>query len=168
MQILEWPHEALSTKCEKVEDFGPHLHQLLDEMWKTMEAVTEIDAMALAANQVNVMKRIFIMKDSSGVRHECINPEWAPIDGGGWANEDEGCLSTPGVFSQVWGRHNRVWLKTLNRKGQKAVMQAEGLDAVCIQHEIDHLDGIFWFERMKRNPRRAAIREWNNMKGKTP
>jgi len=166
MQILEWPHEALRTKCEEIVTIDERTWLLLDEMWETMEAVKDVDAMALAANQVGAMIRLFIMRDSSGVKHEMLNPEWKPIKAGGWASEDEGCLSTPGLFEQVYGRHNRIWVQALNRNGQKATMQAEGIDAVCIQHEVDHLDGIFWWERMKRTQRRRMISAWKKKGGK--
>lgn len=167
LKILEWPHEALSTKCEKVEDFGPYLHQALDEMWKAMEGFKGMDAMGLAANQVGVFKQMFIMKDLSGNKIDFINPTWEADDPkGGWANIDEGCLSTPGLFSKVYGRYNTITVWAKDRNGEDIKMVAEGIEAVCIQHEVDHLAGIFWFDRMKRNPRREMIRQWKEKGGK--
>lgn len=166
MKIIQWPDVALATPCEPIEEFGPELGKLLDDMWETLEAVKDVEAMGLAANQVGVLKRVFIMKDLTGVKIECINPEWSPIESGsGWANEVEGCLSTPGLFSQVHGRHKKIWLKMENRRGQPGAMQVEGIDAVCVQHETDHLNGIFWFDRMKRNPRRTILRQWKKKVG---
>ena len=159
LDILHWPHIALRTKCNEITAIDKNLWLLIDNMWETMDAVEDMDAMGLAANQVGVGITLFIMRDSTGVKCEFLNPEWTP-DGSGWACEDEGCLSSPGLFGQVHGRREKIMVKAMNRNGQKMVMKAEGIDAVCIQHEIDHLDGIFWFERMKRNPRRQMIRQW--------
>ena len=165
MQILEWPHEALSTKCEVVTEFGPELWQQLDDMWKAMKAVKEIDAMALAANQVGIIKRFFVMKDLEGNRHELVNPVWEPDLEGGWANQDEGCLSTPNLWGTVPSRHQTVSVKAKNRDGEPIEMVAEGLEAICIQHETDHLDGVFWLDKMPRNSRRALTKQWKKRKG---
>lgn len=166
MNILEWPHEALSTKCEPVEDFGTELHQQLDDMWKAMEAVTEMDAMALAANQVGLFKRVFIMKCLNGERLDVVNPVWEAETDGGYAHEDEGCLSTPGIWGVVLGRSQVVLVSAQDRNGEPLKLMCEGLEAVCIQHEVDHLDGVFWWDKMHRNPRRALEREWKKKRGR--
>jgi len=158
MNILRWPNEALATKCEKVIEFGPELAQQLDEMWKTLEAVE--NGMALAANQVGIMKRMFIMKDLQENKHEMINPMWSKEIASGIANEDEGCLSTPGLFDVVPGRFQTILVMAQDRKGELVELEVEGLISVCVQHEVDHLDGVFWFDRMNRNQRRKLIREW--------
>lgn len=165
MKILEWPHQALRTKCKEITEIDVSVWTLLDQMWETLEGTKEVEAMGLAANQVGYMVRIFIMRDSADNKIEFLNPEWSS-NGLGWANEDEGCLSTPGLFGQVYGRRDHIKVVSLDRDGCKVIREAHGIDAVCIQHEIDHLDGIFWFDRMKRNSRREMIREWKKKGGK--
>jgi len=165
LKILEWPHEILKTKCNPITEIDERLYNMLDAMWATMEAVTEIDAMGLAANQIGVTKRVFIMKTSEGEKIEFINPEWKPLEASGWADEVEGCLSTPGLFETAYGRYNSIKVVSLDRDGCKVTREAHGIDAVCVQHEVDHLNGIFWFQRMKRNPRRSLERQWKKKGG---
>ena len=78
-------------------------------------------------------------------------PTWEAEPKCGWANEDEGCLSTPGVYGQVHGRHKSVTVWAKDRNGEDIKMVFKGIQSVCVQHEVDHLAGIFWFDKMKRN-----------------
>jgi len=166
LTILEWPHEALRTKCEEIMAIDQRTWLLLDEMWKALDAVKD-DAMALAANQVGAMIRLFIMRDSDGNKYECLNPVWEPIKEDGWACEDEGCLSTPGLFEQVYGRYQKVKLVFLDRNGCKTTIEALGIDAVCIQHEVDHLDGVFLVPTDEKNTKTADVGRMEEKRWKT-
>lgn len=153
MEIVKYPHEALSTVCTPVTEFNEELHKILDAMIPVME---QAHGIGLAANQVGITKRFFLMKDKKGKVWEFINPEIIAHDGGQQINE--GCLSAPGVFVQV-PRFGSVTVKAQNRSGEEFQIIAEEIEAVCIQHEIDHLQGIFFIEKTSRNQRRAALRQ---------
>lgn len=102
----------------------------------------------LAANQVGVLLRLVVFKDEKGVIHKLINP--VIISHEGEMTCTEGCLSLPGERYQV-KRFNRVSVEALNKKGKTVRMDLEGLDAACIQHEIDHLNGILLTDKIKYN-----------------
>lgn len=165
MEILQYPDAILKTVCDPVIEFGPTLYQQLDEMWETLDQVE--DSMGLAANQVGITERFFIMQALNGFRWEMINPTWEQISGYGFANQEEGCLSTPGLLSIVPDRHDGILVNAQDRNGDWQKFIAIELEAVCVQHEVDHLDGIFWFDRMPRNSRRALTRQWEKIKGNT-
>ncbi len=163
-EILLWPNGALSVQTNLVMRFHSGLDRQLDEMWETLNAVTHMKAMGLAANQVGIMQRMFIMIAENGDCLEFINPTWEADPGCGVANEEEGCLSSPGIFETVAGRSQIITVKSQDRNGAFKERVAVGLEAVCVQHEADHLNGIFWFERMNRNQRRRAQREIERIK----
>ena len=137
LDILHFPDERLRQVCSPVEVFDDQLQTLIDDMFETMYAAPGI---GLAAIQVNVYKRVLvadISEDRSGAI--ClINPEI--ISSEGEEEMDEGCLSVPGFYETV-RRPERVRIKALNRKGELLELETGGLLAVCIQHEIDHLNG---------------------------
>ncbi len=164
MEIIQWPAPVLKTVCDEVTEFNSALHLCLDQMWEVLEHTQ--DAMALAANQVGITQRFFIMKALDGFRWELVNPSWLPEEGYHYAHQEEGCLSTPGLFSMLPNRHDGIKVTAQDRHGKHLEFIAVELEAVCVQHEVDHLDGIFWFDRMPRNPRRAMERQWESIKGK--
>jgi peptide deformylase len=137
LDILHFPDERLRQVCSPVEVFDDHLQTLIDSMFETMYAAPGI---GLAAIQVNVHKRLLvadITEDRSGAI--ClINPEIVSSEGE--EEMDEGCLSVPGFYETV-RRPERIRAKALNRKGEPVEIETGGLLAVCIQHEIDHLNG---------------------------
>lgn len=162
-KILLYPNEVLKTKCPKVTSFDASLHQLLDEMRQIM---VDNKGMGLAANQVGELKRLFIMKDVRGSVWEFINPVLSVEDISG-ANVREGCLSTPGVLDIVNGRHEAVRVDAQDRNGDSFSVILYGIESVCAQHEIDHLDGIFWIDRMpSRQSKRAALKSWDKIRAK--
>ena len=137
LDILHFPDERLRQVCAPVEVFDGSLQTLIDDMFETMYAAPGI---GLAAIQVNVHKRVLVAdvsEDRSGAI--ClINPEIVSSDGE--EEMDEGCLSVPGFFETV-RRAERIRVKALDRKGEAVELETGGLLAVCIQHEIDHLNG---------------------------
>lgn len=137
LDILHFPDERLRQVCSPVEVFDDRLQILIDDMFETMYAAPGI---GLAAIQVNVHKRVLVAdvsEDRSGAI--ClINPEIVRSEG--QEEMDEGCLSVPGFYETV-RRAERIRIKALDRKGEPVELETGGLLAVCIQHEIDHLNG---------------------------
>jgi peptide deformylase len=139
LTILEFPDPRLRTRAREVrpEDFTPALQQLIDDMFETMY---EAPGIGLAATQVDRHLRFMVMdisEDKSEPR-VFINPEI--IESDGHQIYQEGCLSVPGIFADV-SRANQITVRALDRHGQSFDLKADGLLAVCIQHEMDHLEG---------------------------
>lgn len=137
LDILHFPDERLRKICEPVPEVNDEIRQLQDDMLETMYAAPGI---GLAAIQVNVHKRVLVAdvsEDRSGAI--ClINPEIVWSEG---AEEmDEGCLSVPGFYEPV-RRAERIRVKAQDPKGDAVELETGGLLAVCIQHEVDHLNG---------------------------
>lgn len=137
LDILHFPDERLRKVCEPVSEVNDDIRRLLDDMLETMYAAPGI---GLAAVQVNVHKRVLVADVSEDHSQPfCfINPEIVNLEGE--EEMQEGCLSVPGFYETV-KRAEKIKVKALNREGQPFEMEADGLLAVCIQHEIDHLNG---------------------------
>ncbi|PJK15121.1 peptide deformylase [Lysobacteraceae bacterium NML07-0707] len=140
LPILEFPDPRLRTRAvplEAAEVVGEKFQALLDDMFETMYAAPGI---GLAASQVDVHQRFMVIDVSE--THDAplvfINPEIIARDGE--QVYQEGCLSVPGIFADVT-RANQIRVRALGRDGQPFEMEADGLLAVCIQHEMDHLEG---------------------------
>lgn len=143
LNILRFPDPRLHTVARPVQQVDARIRQLVDDMLETMYAA---DGVGLAATQVDVHERVIVM-DTSEKRDQpqvLINPELT------WASEElavneEGCLSVPQIYDRV-ERHARVKVAALNRDGEAFEIEAEGLSAVCVQHEMDHLRGKVFVE----------------------
>lgn len=137
LEILRFPDPRLRTKAQSVERVDDDIRRIVDDMFETMYAAPGI---GLAATQVNVHKRIIVIDISKEQNQPLvlINPEI--IASSGEEEMEEGCLSVPGVYETV-RRADAVTVKALDRDGQPFELAAEGLLAVCIQHEMDHLAG---------------------------
>jgi peptide deformylase len=138
LTILEFPDPRLRKKAAPVTIVDDALRRTIDDMFETMYAAPGI---GLAATQVNVHKRLLVL-DISEEKNEplvFINPEIEVLDPEVQGYE-EGCLSVPGYYEEVC-RPRRIRVKALNRDGQAFELVAEDLLAVCLQHEVDHLDG---------------------------
>jgi len=137
LTILEFPDPRLRTRAAPVEQVDDALRALIEDMFETMYAAPGI---GLAATQVDVHRR-FMVIDVSDAKDQplvFINPEILARDG--TETCQEGCLSVPGVFADV-KRAERVRVRATDRHGEAFEIDADGLLAVCIQHEIDHLEG---------------------------
>ena len=151
LNILEFPDPRLRTIAKPVTVFDAALSQLIDDMFETMYAAPGI---GLAATQINVHKRVVVMdlsEDKSEPR-VFINPEFEPLTDE-MDQYQEGCLSVPGFYENV-DRPQKVKIKALDRDGQPFELIAEGLLAVCIQHECDHLNGklfVDYLSSLKRD-----------------
>ena len=151
LDILEFPDSRLRTIAKPVAVVDDEVRQLVDDMFETMY---EAPGIGLAATQVNVHKRIVVM-DLSEDRSEprvFINPEFETLTDE-MGQYQEGCLSVPGFYENV-DRPQKVKVKALDRDGQPYELIAEGLLAVCIQHECDHLNGklfVDYLSTLKRD-----------------
>ena len=176
--IVVFPHPVLKQRCAEVTEFDATLHSLLDDMSDTMH---KADGIGLAANQIGVSARVFLMDvpvnrggsreerkaqakaeaesnqppPSTG-RIEVINPKI--VARRGELRYEEGCLSFPGMSEWV-NRAAEIDLVYQDRTGTEQALSATGLVAVCIQHELDHLDGITFFDRLSTLKRKIALRE---------
>jgi len=156
--IVTWPDPVLRQRCTEVIAFDADLHQLLGDMAETMKD----EGIGLAANQVGVLLRVFVMDvplgegEHTGVI-EVINPRIAQARGE--IRYEEGCLSFPGVNETV-KRAAEVDLTYQDRNGVAHEVHARGLVAICIQHELDHLDGVVFLDRLSPLKRRIALRDY--------
>ena len=151
LEILRYPDPRLRNTGAAVESVDDPVRQLVDDLLETMYAAPGI---GLAAIQVNVMKRVLVVdiSDDKSAPVILINPEILTLEGNDIESE-EGCLSVPGIYENV-KRPERVGLRAFNREGEVFEMEAEGLLATCIQHEVDHLDGklfVDYLSRLKRH-----------------
>ena len=148
LQILKYPHPVLKKVAEEVtkEEINDDLRATFAEM---RELMNEAGGVGLAAIQVGIKKRFFIMIDNLDDYEPktvvAINP--VIIEKDGQISDEEGCLSFPGVTANV-KRATRVKIKALNEFGEDVEIEREGYLARCIQHEIDHLDGITFFDHL--------------------
>lgn len=148
---------VLTTKAEEVVTFDSGLEQLVEDMLETMDAAGGV---GLAANQIGVLKRVFVYDTShteGGMRGHIINPTWQPI-GEDTQLGPEGCLSIPDIQYDVERAHT-VELRGQNLHGDPVSLVASGLLARCIQHEYDHLDGVLFLKRLSPDLRKEAMRE---------
>jgi len=138
LTILEYPDLRLRKRATPVQQVDAELRQLIDDMFETMYNAPGI---GLAATQVNYHRRLLVLdvSENKDAPMVFINPEIEVLDSEPLGYE-EGCLSVPGYFDLV-SRPRKVRVTALDRDGQPFEMEAEGLLAVCVQHEVDHLDG---------------------------
>jgi peptide deformylase len=162
LPILEYPDPRLRIRAERVTKVDDEVRGLVADMLETMYAAPGI---GLAATQVNVHRRVLVI-DVSEERDRplcLINPEIVASEG--VIQHEEGCLSVPGFFETVQ-RAERIRVRALDRQGEPLELEADGLLSVCIQHEMDHLDGRLFVdhlselkrERFKKRLRKKARR----------
>lgn len=145
--VLRYGDAALRAAARPVEAVTPDVQALVDEMVAAMYAERGI---GLAAPQIGVGLRVFVIDVSSGrdagALRVCINPEWGARDG--MQLEEEGCLSLPG-FSATVARPARAVVHALDREGVRYTVDGTGLLARALQHEMDHLDGTLYVDRLR-------------------
>jgi peptide deformylase len=156
LEILHFPDPRLRQRALEVEDVDDQLRKLVDDMFETMYQAPGI---GLAATQVNVHRRVVVIDISKDQDQPLVfvNPQILEKDG--VEEMDEGCLSVPGFYERVQ-RAERVRVRALDRNGETFEMDADGLLAVCIQHEIDHLDGklfVDYLSQLKRQRIRKKL-----------
>ena len=156
LAILRYPDPRLYTRATPVQVFDQNLRQLVKDMAETMYSAPGI---GLAATQVNVHQRLLIidLSEAHDSLQVFINPEIIQRDG--QQQQEEGCLSVPGIYDFVQ-RAAQIRVRAQDLEGQWFEQQADGLLAVCIQHEIDHLDGkvfVDYLSRLKRDRIKAKL-----------
>ena len=157
LDILEFPDPRLRTVAKPVTQVSDSHRELIDNMFETMYNAPGI---GLAATQVNVHERILVMDLSEEQNQPLvfINPEVEVLDPE-LGEYDEGCLSVPGYYETV-NRPKRIQVTALDRDGQSFTKELDGLLAICLQHEIDHLDGklfVDYLSPLKRNRIRKKL-----------
>jgi len=156
LDILEFPDPRLRTKAEPVAVVDDSVRVLIANMLETMY---EAPGIGLAATQVNVHRRIIVVdvSENRDQPHAFINPELTVS--GEEIETEEGCLSVPGFYEPVT-RYDHAHVRALNLEGEPFEMDLEGLLAVCVQHECDHLDGklfVDYLSSLKRNRIRRKL-----------
>ena len=158
LEILQYPDSRLTVPAQRVEKIDAATRKLVDDMAETMYAAPGV---GLAATQVDVPKQIIVIdvsEDRSDLR-VFINPEVTRREG--QAVNQEGCLSVPGIYDNV-ERSESVTVTALDRNGSRFTLNASGLLATCIQHEMDHLEGKVFVELLsdlKQNRIRAKLKK---------
>jgi peptide deformylase len=164
LTILEYPDPRLRTVAQPVEKVDDALRTLIDDMFETMYASKGI---GLAATQVNVHKRLLVadVSDEHDQPLVFVNPELVEREEIG--TSQEGCLSVPGIYEDV-ERAQRIRVRALGRDGKPFEMDTDGLLAVCVQHEIDHLDGklfVDYLSELKRQRIRKKLEKERKQRG---
>lgn len=158
LTILRYPDARLHTIAQPISDFNLGLQRLIADMAETMYAAPGI---GLAATQVNVHRQLIVI-DTSETKDDLlilINPQL--LDKTGDCEREEGCLSVPGIYDKV-RRAERITVRAQDAQGVPFTLEAEGLLAICIQHEMDHLQGKVFVEhlsRLKQNRILAKIKK---------
>lgn len=153
LPILEFPDTRLRTVAKPVAEVNDTITQLISDLTETMY---EANGIGLAATQVNVHKRVVVI-DISEERDNLqvfINPEFTVLDEETYTYQ-EGCLSVPEFYDNII-RPQHIRVSALNEKGERFELEPEGLLAVCIQHEIDHLDGKLFVDYLSSMKRRRV------------
>jgi peptide deformylase len=157
LTILEYPDPRLRTRAVPVERVDDRLRQLIDDMFETMYAAPGI---GLAATQVDFHQRLVVIDVSADKTAPLvlINPQI--IEREGELQVEEGCLSVPGIFDTPTARSEKIRVRALGRDGKPFELEADGLLSVCIQHELDHLEGklfVDYLSELKRTRIRKKL-----------
>ena len=159
LEIIEFPHPNLRKIATPVTAFDAKLERLVDDMFETMY---QANGIGLAATQVDIHKRLLVL-DTSEERDNpqvFVNPIIEIIESD-LSEYDEGCLSVPGFYETI-SRPKKIKVEAQNCGGEKFSIEAEGILSVCIQHEIDHLDGklfVDYLSSLKRNRIRDKLQK---------
>tara|TARA_B110000027_G_C16100743_1_gene292902 strand:+ start:591 stop:1091 length:501 start_codon:yes stop_codon:yes gene_type:complete len=159
LDIVLWPDARLTEVCVQVEEITQEIRTLAQDMLDTMYAAK---GRGLAASQVGSLHRLFVMdigwKEGKSDPLVCINPMLQEI-GEERAVLEEGCLSIPGILAEV-NRPSQVQMVWSSLEGGRYVQSFDGFGAACVQHEIDHLDGIVTFDHLEADTRAASIAQY--------
>ncbi len=167
LNILEFPDPRLRTVAKPVTEVDDSIRQLIDDMFETMYAAPGV---GLAATQVNVHKRVVVIdvSEEQNQPQVFVNPEISVLDGPEH-EYDEGCLSVPGFYETV-ARPENISVKALDRDGNSFEIEPTGLLAVCIQHELDHLNGklfVDYLSPLKRKRIRTKLEKQHKQQAVT-
>lgn len=155
LDIFTLGEEILTVNCKKVETFDSSLKLLIDAMFETMD---DADGVGLAAPQVGIDMRLFVVDDQKGTRREFINPEIVETSMDNISME-EGCLSIPKVYHDI-ERPRAITVQAQDVNGKTFKIKAEGLLARSIQHENDHINGIVFIDRLSEIERDKMVKNY--------
>jgi peptide deformylase len=163
LNILHYPDPRLREKALPVEEVNSEIKQLVADMFETMY---EAPGIGLAATQANIQKRIIVIdiSENKSEPHCFINPEIIESDGS--EEMEEGCLSVPGIYEKVQ-RAEHIKVRALDREGKTFEMEADGLLSVCIQHEMDHLEGKLFVDYLSELKRQRIRKKIEKLRQKT-
>jgi len=155
LEILEYPDERLRTVAKPIERFDSDLRQLVDDMLETMY---DAQGIGLAATQVNVHQRLLVLdvSDTRDSPRVYVNPQIVEAEGSETC--EEGCLSVPGIYAEV-SRADRIRVVASDAQGQLFEEELTGLHAVCLQHEMDHLNGKLFVDYLSPLKRRMVSKK---------
>ncbi len=147
---------VLRQQCKEIETVDEEIRRLVDDLTETMHAA---DGIGLAAPQVGVPLRVFVydVREPEIQPGALINPRL--VEAGGTMRETEGCLSIPG-FNEMVERHAEVVVEGLDRDGREVRIEARELLSRCLQHELDHLDGVLFIDRLSPLKRKMLLSKW--------
>ena len=160
LEVVLYPDERRATVCEPVAKVDAELNQFIDDMFETMY---EHEGIGLAAPQVGVLSRVITIDIEGDKKNQVVlsNPEI--LESEGETGIEEGCLSIPGHRALV-PRKEKVKVKALNRQGEEVIYDADGLFAICIQHEIDHLNGVLFVDHISALKRQRIKEKMQKLK----
>ena len=163
LNVLHFPDPRLRNKAKPVSSVDGSVKRLVDDLFETMY---DAPGIGLAATQVDVAKRVVVIDVSEDKEQPLalINPEIIEHDG--TEVYEEGCLSVPGIYDKV-SRAEKVKVRALNRDGDEFELEADGLLAICIQHEIDHLDGKLFVDYLSPLKRERIRKKLEKLRKKT-
>jgi peptide deformylase len=157
VRIIHYPHPTLRYRSKPIRRINEGIRQLARRMFDLMY---EAKGIGLAANQVNVPLRLFVVnlagKPDEGEEWVFVNPVISQPQG--WQEEEEGCLSLPGLYAPV-GRPRRVVIQAFDLQGNEIVEDVSGWMARVVQHELDHLDGVLFIDRVQSAEHRGRMQE---------
>ena len=161
MKLIHDPDPILKQKSE-IWDFKNHVNAVVieREMLAIMKASNGI---GLAANQVGLLRRIFVLKLQDGRELGCFNP-YILFGDNDLINDQEGCLSFPNLWLKV-PRHNKITAAYLDNTGKQCIIELDGIDSRCFQHELDHLDGITFTEHVSDLRLQIARKQQRKLNG---
>lgn len=154
LDVVYFPDAPLTQKAAPVTVFDKKLEELVQSMFETMHAYQGV---GLAAPQVGLSKRVFVLQEPEGLEMCFVNPEIAELDGR--EEGEEGCLSMPGIYAMV-PRATQLKIRAQDVQGEAFELDATNFLARIIQHENDHLDGVLFPERLDLITRQLALEEW--------
>ena len=168
LTILEYPDPRLRTRAQPVAVVDEAVRQLVDDLLETMYAAKGI---GLAATQVDVHRRVLVTDVSPDRTDPRVFINAQIIEREGSTEAEEGCLSVPGIYDTLRARSERVRVRALGRDGEPFEIEADGLLAVCIQHELDHLEGklfVDYLSELKRNRIRRKLEKERKERAAVP
>lgn len=157
-RVVYFPDPPLTQKAAPVEAFDAKLQQLVEDMFETMRAH---EGVGLAAPQIGIAKRVFVLQAPEGEPMAFINPTLTALDGR--EEGEEGCLSMPGLYAMV-PRATKLHVAAYGPDGEAFELDAEDFLARIIQHENDHIDGILFPERLDIITRQEKLEEWARLR----